>query len=150
MGTEKKLCELLRTKYPNTQFIITTHEKTWFKQMQTAKLIDSKSALQFCGWTVDGGPQIVGVLESWDAIKSTYESTTFHSGLAAASKNYLEYISLRVGRRLGCQSDLPCDWRTHGSASSFQSVCTRFRELLKKLPRLERVGGTLWKSNKDA
>lgn len=52
----RQFCELLKNEFPNVQFIITTHDVVWARQMQSAGLITSKSQARFYGWTVDGGP----------------------------------------------------------------------------------------------
>lgn len=52
----RQFCELLKSEFPNVQFIITTHDVVWARQMQSAGLITSKSQARFYGWTVDGGP----------------------------------------------------------------------------------------------
>jgi hypothetical protein len=52
----RQFCELLKTEFPDVQFIITTHDVVWARQMQSAGLITSKSQARFYGWTVDGGP----------------------------------------------------------------------------------------------
>src|SRR5437870_9372200 len=41
----KEFCRLLKKRFPNTQFIITTHDKIWAKQMQTEGLIAPKSGI---------------------------------------------------------------------------------------------------------
>lgn len=52
----RQFCELLKSEFPDVQFIITTHDVVWARQMQSAGLITSKSQARFYGWTVDGGP----------------------------------------------------------------------------------------------
>lgn len=52
----RQFCELLKKEFPDVQFIITTHDEVWARQMQTASLVTSKAQARFYGWTVDGGP----------------------------------------------------------------------------------------------
>lgn len=52
----RKFGELLKTKFPNVQFIITTHDEVWARQMRSAGVVKAKSMARFYGWTVDGGP----------------------------------------------------------------------------------------------
>ena len=40
----KQFCKLLKNHFPNTQFIITTHDKIWAKQMQTEHLVEYKAS----------------------------------------------------------------------------------------------------------
>ena len=52
----KQFCRLLKNRFPDTQFIITTHDKIWAKQMQTEGLVESKSGVAFHSWNVQTGP----------------------------------------------------------------------------------------------
>ena len=49
----KRFCKLLKTHFPQTQFVITTHDQVWAKQMRTEGVVDSKSSVAFHTWTVD-------------------------------------------------------------------------------------------------
>lgn len=44
-GHRKEFCRLLNTHFPDTQFIITTHDKVWAKQMQTEGLVGAGGVL---------------------------------------------------------------------------------------------------------
>ncbi len=138
-GHRKKLCELLRTKFPDTQFIITTHERTWFKQMQTAKLIDSKSAIQFSGWTVDHGPQVFTAESTWDEIEAALQKNDI--GLAAwRLRNHLECLSSELADDLGADVVYRADG-SHSVGELFPRVCQRFRKLLKQSAKASKSWG---------
>ena len=64
----RQFCKLLKTHFPSTQFIITTHDRVWTKQMQTAGLVSAKSVVAFHTWTVDTGPVLEEIAEVWDQI----------------------------------------------------------------------------------
>ena len=65
----KQFCQLLKARFPDTQFIITTHDKVWAKQMQTEGLVDSKSGIAFHSWSVQTGPIFEQTTEVWDQIE---------------------------------------------------------------------------------
>jgi hypothetical protein len=66
----RKFCELLRHTFPNVQFIITTHDEVWARQMRTSGLVKSKAQAHFSGWSVDEGLTVeVGEL-AWDRIQA--------------------------------------------------------------------------------
>ncbi|MGP9745925.1 AAA family ATPase [Brachybacterium sp. AOP29-B2-41] len=65
----RQFCVLLKTEFPDTQFIITTHDSVWARQMQSAGLITSKSQARFYGWTVTDGP-IYEQGDVWESIES--------------------------------------------------------------------------------
>ena len=57
-GHRREFCELLKTQFPDTQFVIATHDKLWAEQMKTTKLITSKTSLRFRSWSVETGPVV--------------------------------------------------------------------------------------------
>lgn len=65
----KQFCELLKEKFPDIQFVITTHDEIWARQMQTSGLVGRKNQARFFGWTVDGGPRHELGREFWEKIE---------------------------------------------------------------------------------
>jgi chromosome segregation ATPase len=41
-GHRYEFCKLLKTYFPDTQFIITTHDRLWAEQMKSAGLVTGK------------------------------------------------------------------------------------------------------------
>lgn len=64
----RHFCRLLKEQFPGVQFIITTHDEVWARQMQSDGLITSKSQARFHGWTVDQGPTLALGEDVWDRI----------------------------------------------------------------------------------
>lgn len=50
-----QFCKLLKTYFPDTQFIITTHDRLWAEQMKSAGLVTAKTSIAFHSWTIDTG-----------------------------------------------------------------------------------------------
>lgn len=124
----RQFCELLKREFPNVQFIITTHDEVWARQMQSAGLIGPKSQARFYGWTVDGGPlyeqgDIWGRIE--DDLKVGDVAGAAHKlrrRLEAASADIAEAIGGRVTFRGDASYDL---------GELISSVKGRHNELLK-------------------
>lgn len=57
-GHRRRLCGVLKDHFPNTQFIITTHDRGWAHQLKTEGVVSAKNMTQFCGWTVETGPRV--------------------------------------------------------------------------------------------
>ena len=57
-GHRYQFCKLLKTHFPDTQFIITTHDRLWAEQMKSAGLVTAKTSIAFHGWTIDTGPLV--------------------------------------------------------------------------------------------
>ncbi len=64
----KQFCKLLKERFPQTQFIITTHDQVWARQIRSEGLIGAKAAVAFHHWTVETGPVLDEVAEVWDQI----------------------------------------------------------------------------------
>jgi hypothetical protein len=52
----RQFCNLLKDVFPDVQFILTTHDEVWARQMQASGLIGAKAHARFHGWTIDRGP----------------------------------------------------------------------------------------------
>ncbi|UPK20636.1 hypothetical protein [Bradyrhizobium sp. 131] len=89
-GHRREVCALLKQKFPNTQFVLTTHDGVWLKFMQSEKLV--QSTLSFGGWTVDSGPQVWNEGHVWTQIQKHLANDNVF--LAAGTlRRYLEFTS---------------------------------------------------------
>lgn len=52
----REFCRLLKEAFPNVQFIFTTHDEVWARQMQSAGLVGRRAMARFHSWNVEGGP----------------------------------------------------------------------------------------------
>ena len=64
-----KLCRLLRRKFPNTQFILTTHDPAWYHYMKAEGLLED--GFMFKNWNVEEGPGVDRDRDIWDAIEAS-------------------------------------------------------------------------------
>ncbi|MCH4561471.1 hypothetical protein [Mesorhizobium jarvisii] len=55
-GHRRQVCALLKERFPNTQFIFTTHDEIWLRHMKSEGLIKGRNFAHFRTWTVDLGP----------------------------------------------------------------------------------------------
>lgn len=69
-GHRKTLCRLLREWFPDRQFVITTHDKTWAKQLMHEQVVDANQVTEFTNWTVEGGPIAHLLMNMWDDIQA--------------------------------------------------------------------------------
>ena len=54
----RNVCELLATKFPGRQFLITTHDKTWARQLMSAAVVSRQNSIEFSRWTIETGPMV--------------------------------------------------------------------------------------------
>lgn len=66
----RQFCKLLKDAFPDVQFVITTHDEVWARQMQSSGLVARRSMARFYGWTVDGGPLYGQAGDFWQQIEA--------------------------------------------------------------------------------
>ncbi|MCK4303514.1 MAG: AAA family ATPase [Candidatus Eisenbacteria sp.] len=98
-GHRREVCALLKTEFPNTQFIMTTHDPIWLRHMKTAGLIAGRSAVQFRNWSVDLGPAQWDERDVWTEIDDHLKGNDVRAA-AALLRHYLEYVAAEVCHRL--------------------------------------------------
>jgi hypothetical protein len=107
-GHRYQFCKLLKTHFPNTQFIITTHDRLWAEQMKSAGLVTAKTSIAFHGWTIDTGPLVESNMEIWDEIAAALAKGKVEVA-AAALRHHLEYVSRLLADQLGATPQFRAD-----------------------------------------
>lgn len=95
----REVCTLLKREFPNTQFIMTTHDPVWLRHMKTEGLIGERSAVQFRSWSVDQGPAQWDDRDVWTEIDDHLKKNDVRAA-AALLRHYLEYVSAELCHRL--------------------------------------------------
>jgi hypothetical protein len=98
-GHRREVCNLLKAKFPNTQFILTTHDEIWLRHMKSAGLIGPKAFIQFRTWDVEHGPTEWEDRDIWKEILDEVKRGDVRSA-AALLRHYLEYASAEICHRL--------------------------------------------------
>lgn len=128
-GHRRALCEMLKSEFPNTQFIITTHEKAWFKQMQETKLIHPGKGKEFQSWNVADGPRVADANSSWEAIDDAVSSNKI-SVAAPLLRRYIEFVGWELVEELGGSVKLRRA-ASYNGGELILSATKRMAELLK-------------------
>lgn len=89
-GHRREVCSLLKTHFPKTQFILTTHDPVWLQFMRTENLIQDN--ISFGGWTVESGPLVWNEGDVWKQIEEKLAKSDV-KGAAGTLRRYLEFIS---------------------------------------------------------
>lgn len=108
-GHRREVCDLLKKEFPNTQFIMTTHDPVWLRHMQTERLIEGRSAVQFKSWDVDHGPIRWDDRDVWTEIEDHLKQNEVRAA-AGLLRHYLEYASAELCHRLRA----PVEYRGDG------------------------------------
>ena len=92
-GHRRQFCRLLRKYFSGTQFIITTHDGIWARQMRSEGVVTgAKSLIQFHGWSVQSGPIYEADAGVWATVATELERDDIASA-AAHLRRYLEYAA---------------------------------------------------------
>lgn len=99
-GHRREVCNLLRTKFPKTQFVLTTHDPVWLNHMKSSKLVLGKNAIAFRKWHVDHGPQEWKQTDVWAEVDQLVAKNEIRAA-AGQLRHYLEYAAAEWCARLG-------------------------------------------------
>jgi len=87
-GHRREVCRLLKTRFPDTQFILTTHDRIWLQYMRAENLIVGSKT--FGGWTVETGPRVWDDHDVWTEIQAELDKGNVPTA-AALLRRFLEY-----------------------------------------------------------
>lgn len=125
-GHRREVCRLLKTRFPNTQFILTTHDKVWLQYMRTEGLI--KKGQFFGGWNVDAGPRIWDDTDIWTEIDDALAKNDV-SRAAGLLRRYLEYIATVLADNLRAKVEYRGD-ASYDLGDLWPPVTNRWRDRL--------------------
>jgi len=107
-GHRYEFCQLLKTQFPDVQFVITTHDRLWAEQMKSAKLVTSKALKTFHSWTIDNGPLVESDSEIWNEIADSLGKGKVETA-AHALRLHLEYSFRVLADQLGASPQFRID-----------------------------------------
>jgi DNA repair exonuclease SbcCD ATPase subunit len=126
----RQFCKLLKEVFPNVQFIITTHDEVWARQMQSSGLIGSRSLARFHGWSVDGGPLYGQAGDFWAQIDADLTKDDV-PGAAHKLRRNLEATMAEIAANLHAKVVYRPDGN-YDLGAFFSAVKGRHGDLLKK------------------
>jgi hypothetical protein len=83
----RNLCRLLKDHFPDRQFFLTTHDRTWARQLHTDGVVGKKNMVEFKSWSVDSGPSCVEEEDFWDKIQTDINNNDIPSAAARLRRN---------------------------------------------------------------
>jgi energy-coupling factor transporter ATP-binding protein EcfA2 len=85
-GHRKRLCELLKKEFSNTQLIITTHDPVWARQLKEHGVVSKKNLFHFRNWSLEVGP-VFEAKDAWDILKGKANTGFVHDAAAGLRIN---------------------------------------------------------------
>jgi hypothetical protein len=135
----KQFCKLLKQAFPHTQFVITTHDQVWARQLRSEGVISAKSAVAFHTWSVETGPILDEVAEIWDKIDGDLAKNEVPTA-AARLRRHLEYVASDLADELGAKVHYRAD-SGYDMGELLSAVIGRQGELLKQAARAAKSWG---------
>ena len=125
-----QFCKLLKTAFPDTQFVITTHDRLWAEQMRSAGLVTSKTSIAFHSWTIDTGPLVESNQAIWEEISGALEKGKVEAA-AGALRRHLEYAARHLANELGATPQFRSDGN-YELGELLPSVLSRMKDIYGK------------------
>jgi recombinational DNA repair ATPase RecF len=99
-GHRRQICQLLKDKFPDKQFAITTHDKTWARQLESTGVVSRQNSIEFSNWTIDSGP-LVAEADLWSKLEEDLRKEDISSAahrLRRGAEQFFEFVcdNLRV------------------------------------------------------
>ncbi|MEZ4584800.1 MAG: AAA family ATPase [Gemmatimonadales bacterium] len=129
----KQFCRLLKSFFPDTQFIITTHDPVWAKQMRTEGLVDSKGSIAFNSWSVQTGPIVEQLADVWERLEADIGKGDI-SAAAARLRRHMEYVAGELSDALGATPRYRGDF-SYDLGDLLPPVIGRYGDLLRQAAR---------------
>lgn len=141
-----EFCKLLKNHFPDTQFIITTHDRVWAEQMRSAGLVTSKTSVAFHSWSIDTGPLVESNEGIWVEIDQALAKGKVEVA-AGALRRHLEYVSRHLADLLGASPQFRADGN-YELGELLPSVMSRMKKLLGEAASAAQSWGDT--ANRDA
>lgn len=129
-GHRREVCALLKREFPNTQFIMTTHDPIWLRHLRTEGLIVGQSAVHFRSWSVKHGPTRWDERDVWTEIDDYLKGNDARAA-AALLRYYLEYASAELCHRLRAPVEFRGDAQ-YQLGELLPAAIIRMRELYRR------------------
>jgi len=125
----RAVCNVLRTCFPNRQFLITTHDRTWANQLKSAGIVDKGGMVEFWNWHVETGPLVTYEIDIWERIEEEIRKNNIADAAARLRRGSEQFFSevcdaleAHVTYKLNAQWEL---------GDFLPAAMERYRELLK-------------------
>ncbi len=96
----RQACIMLKEFFPDRQFLITTHDRTWAGQLRSEGIATRARTFQFYRWSVDTGPSLVFDTDLWSNIEKDFQQDDVSAAAARlrrGAESFFECLCDRLG-----------------------------------------------------
>lgn len=90
----REFCHLLAKSFPDRQFLIATHDKTWANQLKAEGVVSSKGIIEFYRWHVETGPQVNHEVDLWQRIEEDLARNDMPAAAAKLRRGSEEFFMM--------------------------------------------------------
>ena len=133
VGHRRQFCSILKSHFPDVQFIVTTHDEVWANQMVRSGLVTKKQQARFVAWNVNDGPSMMEGADVWERIGQDLDQGDVNAAAARLRRN-MERSLAEIAEELGAQ----VPYRASGGwdlGEFLDAVKARYGKLLKDAAR---------------
>ncbi|MDE0432342.1 MAG: AAA family ATPase [Caldilineaceae bacterium] len=108
----KNVCRLLSEWFSDRQFVITTHDKIWTRQLGQEGVVNKSQVTEFTNWTVEGGPNTHFPRGLWEDIEADLDQENVENAafrLRRGSEEFFEGVCDALGAKLVYNSRMSRD-----------------------------------------
>lgn len=108
----RSLCRVLAKEFPNRQFLITTHDRTWQSQLKSEGVVKSKGVVEFYSWTLGTGPRVNSGKDIWAQIRHEIDEGNIPTAaflLRRGSEEFFFDVCVKIGAQVRLRADAKYD-----------------------------------------
>jgi hypothetical protein len=140
----RQLCNLLGKFFPDRQFLITTHDRTWANQLKSEGVVNSQQTWEFRNWCVENGPEVYYAADvMWGRIEDALKEQNVPSAAAQLRRGAEEFFAMV------CDAlQVPVIYKLSGQCELGELLLPameQYRELVKKAERAAKS----WDNDED-
>lgn len=129
IGHRRRLCALLKKEFSNTQFVITTHDPVWARQLKEFEIVRKKNIFHFLNWSLEAGP-VFEAKEVWEILRDKARAGLVHEAAAGLRRNLeLEFQEICTNLHAKVTFKSSHSWEL---AELKEAAVSTFNDLLKK------------------
>lgn len=126
----RELCRILTNHFPNRQFLITTHDRTWASQLRSEGVVDSRGSVEFYNWHLATGPQVSYEVDMWQRIEADLQKHDVPSAAARLRRGSEDFFRTVCDHlRASVTFKLSSQWEL---GDFLQAALSQYQALLKK------------------
>lgn len=140
----RDICDLFSTEFPDKQFIITTHDRTWANQLKARGVVNTKGCFEFYNWKIQTGPQINNETDLWKKIEEDFKTNDISGAagkLRRASEEHFSMVCESLEARVPYKSNFRWELSDllNGALAQYKNLVKKGKEAANSWDNKEKI-----------